>query len=40
MEGLRLGAKAPLRLSTDDDKFDAQILVLLRIRTSLGGTAA
>lgn len=27
MEGLGLGAKAPLRLSTEDEKFDAQISV-------------
>lgn len=40
MEGLGLGAKAPLRLSTEDEKFDAQISVFLRIRTSSGGTAA
>lgn len=40
MGGLGLGAKAPLRLSIDDEKSDAQFSVLLRIRTSLGGAAA
>lgn len=40
MEGLELNVKPPLRLSTDDEKFDTQISVLLRIRASLGRMAA